>query len=417
MTAIPDAGASRTESRTTLAFVAVAVGLVLVAWGTMPRRVAPARLQERGQPFFPEFVDPNAASSLEVVEFDSQAMRPRPFKVLNRDGRWTIPSHDDYPADARDRLSSIAASIIALRKDDVASDDPADRERCGVVDPEDDTVPTGEGRGTRITVRGVNDKPLADIIVGKPIEGRASFRYVRLPDQRRIYVARVDALSVSTRFEDWIERNLLQVEREDIDQIIVRNYSTDPRSGTVTLREMFVLRKQTRDVWALDGLRPGESLDTYRMNLLVTKLTDLAIVDVRRKPPTVTAALAAPATGHGFQRGDVAYLAGKGFYFGADGQLLSNQGEVVVHTASGIFYVLRFGEVAYEPPDSRYLFISAAFDPNAKAEAASSKAGHRLDVLRARFAPWYYLIADRDFKSIRLERRDLVGRRGPVAPE
>src|SRR5262249_56701112 len=112
----------------------------------------------RGQPFFPDFSDPNAAASLEVVEFDESSSMARPFKVTNRAGRWTIPSHDGYPADSNNRLSSIAASVIALKKDDVASHNAGDQERCGVLDPLDDTLAAAAGRGTRITVRGTNDK-------------------------------------------------------------------------------------------------------------------------------------------------------------------------------------------------------------------------------------------------------------------
>ena len=273
------------DARTTLTFVGVALVLVVLAWATTPRRVTPPVLQDRDRPFFPDFIDPNAASSLEVVEFDEQTSVVRPFKVLNRDGRWTIPTHDNYPADASNRLSSIAASIIALKKDDVASDNANDEERCGVLDPLDDTLPTPKGRGTRITVKGKNEKTLADIIVGKTVEGHPNLRYVRLPGQRRTYVARVENLNISTHFEDWIERNLLQVDRNDIDQIIIRNYSTDAKTGSVNQREMVVLKKKSRDAWTVDGIAAGEAIDTFRMNLLVTKLVELVIVDVRPKPP------------------------------------------------------------------------------------------------------------------------------------
>lgn len=163
---------------------------------------------------------------------------------MNRDGRRTIPSHENYPADASNRLSSIAASIIAVKKDDVPSENIGDQKRCGVLDPLDETLPSIKGRGTRITVRGKNEKTIADIIVGKIVEGRPSLRDVRLPGQKRTYVALVENLNISTRFEEWIERNRLQLDRNDIDQIIIRNYSTDAKTGDVNLREMVVLAKK-----------------------------------------------------------------------------------------------------------------------------------------------------------------------------
>jgi hypothetical protein len=404
------------DTRKTAAFVVTALVLSVLAWATTPRRATPSSFQDRGRPFFPEFTDPNAATSLEVVQFDERTFEPQPFKVSNHGGRWTIPSHNDYPADSSNRLSSIAASVIALKKDDTASDNLADQERCGVLDPLDVTLPVTKGRGVRITVKGDNEKILADIIVGKAVEGRPSHRYVRLPDERRTYVARVDNLDISTRFEDWIDRNLLQVDRRDIDQIIIRNYSTDVKSGSVNAREMLALKKSPAGRWTVDRLGPGESIDTFRMNLLVTKLVELEILDVRPKPVGVAATLTAASGQRRFLKADVAELASKGFYFTADGELLSNQGEVVVHTSTGVFYVLRFGEVAFGTPDGRYLFISVGLDPGVVAGDIPDEVRKRLELLRVRFAPWYYLVSNENFKKIRLQRTELI-RSGKPAGE
>jgi hypothetical protein len=420
-----------TETRKTLTLVGIALALLVLAWVTRPHPVTSAIVRDRGEPFFPEFTDPGSASSLEVVEFDEQTSLARPFKVLSRDGRWTIPSHDNYPADASNRLSSIAAAVIALRKADVATDNVIDEERCGVLDPLDDTLPTPKGRGTRMTVKGTNEKVLADIIVGRALEGRPSLRYVRLPAQTRTYVARVDNLNVSTRFEDWIERNLLLVDRDDIDQIVIRTYSTDPSSGRMNQPEMIVLRRIDLDHWAANDMAAGEQIDSFRMNLLITKLVELEIVDVRPKPVSMVASLTTPSEGQKLLQADAADLAGKGFSITATGQLLSSHGEVLVHTSQGIFYVLRLGEIAVgaastpplSPPataeprtttsENRYLFISVGFDPKATQGTITRDVQARLDVLRARFAPWYYIISDESVRKIRLQRSDLVTSRKP----
>jgi hypothetical protein len=397
-----------TDVRRTGLFVLAACLLATAAWLAGPRPGAPAALAGRGQPFFPEFTDPNRAASLEVVEFDEQTSAARPFKVMNREGRWTIPSHQHYPADGANRLPSIAAAVIALKKDDVAGDNVADHERCGVLDPLDETLATPRGRGTRITVRGTNDAILADIIRGRAVEGRPHLRYVRLPGERRVYVARLDDLQVSTRFEDWIERNLLQVDRNAIDQIAVRNYTADAKTGQVSQREAMLLRRRAQDVWDADGARPGETIDTFTMNLLVTKLVELSIVDVRAKPPEVTATLSRTG-GARLTAADVSELSSRGFYFTSDGRLLSNQGEVLVHTDTGVFYALRFGELAPgATPEKRYLFISVGLDPSATGGVVPPEVRARLEVLQARFAPWYYLISDDSFRKIRVERRALI---------
>jgi hypothetical protein len=137
-----------TEGRKTILSVAVAVALAVMTWATGPRATASRTSGERGEIFFPQFRDPNAAASLEIAEFDPRTATVHPFKVQNHNGRWTIPSQHDYPADAKDRLAQTAAALIALKKDDTASDNAADYERCGVVDPLDTTSEMDVGRGS-----------------------------------------------------------------------------------------------------------------------------------------------------------------------------------------------------------------------------------------------------------------------------
>ena len=68
----------------------------------------------RGQLLYPDFKDPLAVTSLEIVEYNEETGEVRPFEVaqVNVKGktRWSIPSHDDYPADAKDQVASAAAA-------------------------------------------------------------------------------------------------------------------------------------------------------------------------------------------------------------------------------------------------------------------------------------------------------------------
>ena len=423
-----------TDTTKTAVYASVAIVMALLTWATSPRVQIPAVFVDRGELFFPEFSDPNTASSLEVVEFDEQNGAVRPFKVVNRAGRWTIPSQHDYPADAKDRLAQTAAAVIALRKDDFVSDSSSDHQRCGVLDPVDLTLPTLQGRGTRLTIRAADKRLLADIIIGKPPEGHQDFRFVRVPDQKRVYLSRVGDLKISIAFNDWIERDLLQVNANSIDAINTLNYTLDGATGRLKPGEVLLLEKKD-DEWTLPGLQPGERINQSVANLLVTNLVGLRIVGVLPKPPGMTATLGQQSGVARITAEDRAHLARKGFYLAGDGRLLSNEGVIVVRTTSGIFYTLRFGEVAPGTPEAteapttpppaadrpeerpirrenRYLFIMIAFDPNRARPSGGSAAGadKGAALLRARFAPWYYIISADSFASLRVQRKDLVKR-------
>ena len=214
------------EMKKTLSVDGIAVFLGVVALVSSPRRPVPDAFFDVGEPFFPEFTDPAAAATLEVVEFDEGTASATPFKVTNRDGLWTIPSHHDYPADGEDRLANAAADVINAIKDDFRSDNVADHEALGVVDPTDETASTLQGRGTRVTFKGPNEEVLADLIIGNRVPGRAGLRFVRVSGQKRVYSARFEG-NVSTAFEDWIETNLLEVERNQVQQITLNEYFID----------------------------------------------------------------------------------------------------------------------------------------------------------------------------------------------
>lgn len=447
------------ELQKTLAFAGVAVFMMLLAFITAPRQVTPDAFLDQGEPFFPDFDDPNEATTLEVIEFNKETGETVPFKVTFKEGRWTIPSHHDYPADGKDRLAKTAAAIIEIKKDDFRSDNVADHEACGVLDPLDESITTLEGRGKRVTIRGGNDQVLADIIIGKEIEGRSGFRFVRLPGQKRVYAARFKD-EISTKFEDWIETDLLKVNRSDITQVTLKDYSVNERTRRVDMRDVVVLDKDGSD-WKANRMRSNEEVDNSKMSALLSALDGLSIVGVRPKPAGLSASLTKESDGFSITQSDMLSLQSKGYFFAQDGSLLSNEGELQAKTKDGVIYTLRFGEVVYgsglavtagteEEEDqakgkgeNRYLFITTKFDPSVfpepKAPANTDflnkpdslwtdadkdnkelydehekwrknveKGQNTSDELNARFAKWYYVISADSFEKLHLKRKDLI---------
>jgi hypothetical protein len=433
-----------------------AVLLAVVAFATAPRNVTPSAFSDVGESFFPNFQDPNAATTLEVIEFDEGTAAAKPFKVTNQNGIWTIPSHHGYPADGKDRLAKTAAGVISIKKEDFRSDNVADHEALGVIDPLDETSTTLKGRGKRVTIKGQNDEVLADLIVGKAIEGREGYHFVRVPDHKRVYAAKIDA-DISTKFEDWIEKDLLQVDRDKIDRVTLEDYSIDERTLMVDMRDTVTLEKKD-DQWAANRMRPNEEVETFKVNDLLREIDDLKIVGVRPKPQGMSERLDALT----ISREDMLSLQTRGYYLTRDGSIMSNEGELQVSTKEGIIYTLRFGEILYGtgeaitagasadadqtsggPGENRYLFVSARFDDSlvtappkpantefeGKEESALTdadkenkkladayksweenvkKGRETAEALSKRFGPWYYVISASSFDKIHLKRSDLV---------
>ena len=437
------------EGQKTAIAIGVALLTTLLAWVTVPTSHTPDAFEDRGTSFFPGFNDPAMARSLEVIDFDEETATAHPFKVQVQNGLWSIPSHYNYPADAEQQLSQISAAIISLKKDVVASDNVSEQERTGTLDPLDDTLPAVRGRGTRVIIKGDNDRLLADIIIGAALEGRPAFRYVRLSDQRRIYVAEVGDLNISTHFGDWVDRDLLKIIWDDVDEVIIRDYSLNEASESINNRDTIFIRKLQDEppLWTLRDIQPGQHVNTFNMNLLVTTLDQLQIMGVRPKPPAIAASLSKMTSTITISDDGLKELASKGFFLTSKGQF-SNEGELLVHTKAGLFYTLRFGEIAYgdigditrtatmvastpaaaqKPGTSqadgaatlgtarpgspnRYLTITASFDPTGVAPGPERiVTEQRASALQARYAPWYYVISGQAFERMRLSRRVLLG--------
>ncbi|MCA9075760.1 MAG: DUF4340 domain-containing protein [Planctomycetaceae bacterium] len=335
------------ESQRTLVFVGAAVISVVLAAATY-RATQPAPLAEFsdvGEPFYPDFDDPNEATGLRVAAYNEDAAKVDVFNVEFKDGLWRIPSHHNYPADGEEQLSKTATSIIGIERSALASTSSDDFKRFGVLDPLDESVTGTEGRGDRITLF-EGDNVLADYIIGNKVEDQTDVYHIRRPDEERTYRASLD-IDISTKFADWIEPDLLDVTRGDLREIVIDNYSIDEARGALIPGEQSQLKRpNSTDPWVLDGLAEGEEVNTTNVNSIINALEDLKIVGVRPKPPGLSADLKGESK-EGARIDTLAFLdlQEKGYFIDAEGALVSNEGEVRVGTADGVLYVLRFGEV------------------------------------------------------------------------
>jgi len=329
----------------TLAFVAVAALSVAVAAGTYfsNKPVDLEEFSDVGSLFYPKFDDPNAATGLQVAAYDDNSGKTELFKVEFKDGLWRIPSHHDYPADGQDKLSKTAASMVGVTREALVERSKAAQKRYGVVDPLDKDSST-EGRGDRITLY-KGDETLVDFIVGKKLPNSENLYYVRRADEDRIYTADLGKFEVSTKFADWIKKDILEVSQDDVREIIVGRYHVDEVQGKVIQEGRLELDRgsDTAD-WQLKGLKPDEKLKSSEVTTLVRSLDDLQIVGVRPKPEALSAGLKGDGGSISIDPFVQQDMMEKGVFISSRGDFVYNEGKVNVGTSDGVVYELGFGE-------------------------------------------------------------------------
>jgi hypothetical protein len=355
-------------NRTTIIMVALSLGLGGVAWSMRPLELPPVQFEDTGEPLFPEFNDPTTATSLAVVAWDEEEAKVVSFEVEQKDGRWVIPSHNDYPADGTERMGKAAASFIDVKKDRYYGDNPADHAAFGVLDP-DGAEGKGDEKGQRITIKDASGTVLVDIIVGKEITERPGYYYVRQPGEgsKRVYGTELK-LDISTKFEDWIEKDLLKVERDEFVSMVYDPYTVDEVEGKI-LDKNPVRAEATdptatskKDWKASEGtlVPPGKEIDSMKVRQMLTQMASLKIVGVRPRPEARNV-IEQQILQQDMQR--------KGFFIArsdsGQAQLVGNEGMLSAVTDDGIVYSLLFGEVTYE---SGISLSAGATDPAASEE-------------------------------------------------
>ena len=203
-------------------------------------------------------------ASIRIVEPKST------LTVQRRDEGWTIAERGGFPAD----LARVREFVLKLSALKVGQSDPIgekDRARLNL-----------DATGTQVELGNAEGKPLAQLTVGKkywkrepesPEKTPADGRFVGVPADPEHVVLVSDALAqASTRTADWIDRTSFQVEK--VKTLEVRT----PDGGGYRIE-----RAADNAEWKLEGLRPGEKVDTGRANAASYSLSLLELADVAPK--------------------------------------------------------------------------------------------------------------------------------------
>jgi hypothetical protein len=201
-----------------------------------------------------------------------------------------------------------------------------------------------------------------------------------------VYDVKIDPDQLSTKFKDWIDKDLLKMNAFDVENVALKNYAVSLQPpNRVLIDKRFDLTADFKDSeWKLKELKKyldgeglvtalgeNEELNKEKLNDLKTAVDELEIADVRRKPKGLGADLKA---GAGMAKDDegIMDLAKHGFYMvpmsGGETELLSANGEITVGMKEGLEYVLRFGEAeeggqtAEGEGQNRFLFVTTRVD-------------------------------------------------------
>ena len=396
--------------RKTAGFLGAGLLLLALGWAVQPR-FKPATLKPAVERvLFPELTDAEKAASLEIIRYDDELATLYPFKVIKTGGVWVLPSHQNYPADAKDQLAAAATELVDLKALDVVTERAADHEVYGVIEPDQEKIKPGmTGVGQLIEIRDASGSKIARLIIGKEDKqagvgsGSRRLRFVRKAGQDPVYRVELDTSKFTTQFGDWIEKDLLKLTPWDVRSVELDNYtlaavesdgrlevrqqrsekmqlSYDDKASSWQLTSLETFPNEDSAESVSEELKNNEEVASTKLNDLRNALGDLQIIDVARKPAGLSADLKA-AESFVNDVEAVSSLQQRGFLPLPSGAILSTEGQTVIGMKDGVEYVLRFGagttvtepgkagsgEVGDAPEESaetaaRYLLVMAQFN-------------------------------------------------------
>jgi hypothetical protein len=275
-----------------------------------------------------ESVDATKVAGVRVITIDDNSQEPKPFEVRLEQGKWTIPSHFNYPADGGTMVGSTAGAVLNLPMGPLVTADRETHAEYGLLDP----LKTGNtaNAGKRVTLSDEGGATLVDVIIGKQKTGTDVY-FVRRAQEDSVYTAKVKPDAIKATFQDWVETDLLKLNEADLREVTVRDYSVDEQTGTLKDRSTTSLkRNDDKANWVVTPKVSGKALSETTASDLTGEASRLRLVGVRPYAD--------------------AWLQERGFYIGRDPsgsqQLFGNEGEVQLVSADGLVYHLFFGEIA-----------------------------------------------------------------------
>ena len=309
-----------------------------------------------------ETYETNDVRTISIVEFSKDLNRIEQFRLRRKGERWVIPNAGDFPATRIARIGEVAKSLLDRTVLSLATNDQQGHVEYGVLDPTEsaETAPRSS-LGMRIDLLDRNRGDIASLIIGKPVKGSndgVPRYYVRVPGQPAVYELEVPKQIFKTRFQDWVDPNLMELPPPGsteiaISEIKVDQYRLDPEKIADSDRQsQYRFQVDNDGKFLLESFSDGEfkelkpnAVQSQEVGAMLSSgsLGNIRYIDVVGKPKAAAKILRKPssADGEAFKP-----LEQFGFRLAKEGGFEGANGEVSVTTTDGVRVRLLLGSLA-----------------------------------------------------------------------
>ncbi len=305
-------------------------------------------------------------AGIRIMTWEPEFAEVREFAVRHEAKRWVIPSHYNYPADSGAKAGETAGKLLSVGRGRVVTEDLAQHAEFGVLDPEQaDLEAEADDVGKRVILENAQGETALDLIVGNRVADQWGHRYLRLADSSSVFTAKFD-IELDSEFVDWVERDLLKIERKDARALKMDYHTIDEARRVVVAGPTATFKRETAESeWISADTPEGKTVDQDQLKEVLRAMDAVRISGVRP-----------------FDKQDLASMQAHGFFESGDRTLYGNQGAEHIRTAEGLIYKLYFGELAV----GQGLALSAGADETGVGEDEGAKT-HRYMIVYVSYHP------------------------------
>ncbi len=230
------------------------VAVTLVVWAVVMTKISSRPYEpETASGYLIQGLDPDQIASITVGKGDEQV------RLVRRRQSFVVANKDNYPALTKE-INKLITTCLDIKTAELYTDNTENYKDLGV---------TEEDASNIVKFFRADSSLLTGVVIGKQKERSEGIAYIRRVEDNKVYVTAAQIPWIKKRAIDYVEQELINVKREDIESITVNSPN-----------DTYVLRKGDNDAIMLDNLPEGKSLKDDIANNVFLALASVRFDDV-----------------------------------------------------------------------------------------------------------------------------------------
>ncbi len=213
------------KSKTFLILVIVLCALGVATYFALNREKPAKQTSMMGEKLFEELPLKDIAA---VRIASAEKGETRTVGLKNEGSGWTVADRFGYPAEFKS-ISELVEKFAESKIGRTFEATPDSLARMS-LEPPDKQDAAEDAKGVRIQLLAADEKPLADVVVGKERESSSGMggQYLKPAAENTVYLVDQSFRFIDKKPEEWLKTELLDIKADDVESVVCKTAGEQP---------------------------------------------------------------------------------------------------------------------------------------------------------------------------------------------